>query len=113
MSIIAGILFFLAISNEFNTAPREGSAAKDVPVIKIQSNFWKKLREKVDKDYDIPMNAVTEKYTQYCKDMTKGYFKNGNILKTRFYLNELEILSGESVEEYGIIFDSNSEGIII
>lgn len=60
--------------------------------IKIQSNFWKKLREKVDKDYDIPMNAVTEKYTQYCKDMTKGYFKNGNIYGQRIYVVQLKKL---------------------
>ena len=63
--------------------------------IKIQSNFWKKLREKVDKDYDIPMNAVTEKYTQYCKDMTKGYFKNGNIYGQRIYVVQLKKLKDD------------------
>ena len=34
------MLFFLAISKECYTALREGSAAKDVPVIKIKSKFW-------------------------------------------------------------------------
>ena len=34
------MLFFLASSKEYNTALREGSAAKDVPVNKIKSNLW-------------------------------------------------------------------------
>ena len=37
------------------------------------------------------------------------YFKNDNILKTRFYINDLDIQPGERIEEYGIIFESDSE----
>ena len=50
---------------------------------------------------DFPVNAIHV--------TVNLYFKNGNILKTRFYLNDLEILPGKSIEEYGFIFDSNSE----
>jgi len=37
------------------------------------------------------------------------YFKNDDILKTRFYINDLDIQPGESIEEFGIIFESDSE----
>ena len=37
------------------------------------------------------------------------YFKNNDILKTRFSINDLKIMPGQIAEEYGIIFDSNSD----
>ena len=36
------------------------------------------------------------------------YFKNNNIVKSRFYLTELGLLSGEIVEKYGIFLDTNT-----
>ena len=35
--------------------------------------------------------------------------KNNDILKTRFSINDLKIMPGQIAEEYGIIFDSNSD----
>ena len=66
-----------------------------------QNNPYVKFLVNAENTGDLPVNAIHV--------TVNLYFKNGNILKTRFYLNDLEILSGESVEEYGIIFDSNSE----
>tara|TARA_S200000501_G_scaffold170642_1_gene160725 strand:+ start:2518 stop:2943 length:426 start_codon:yes stop_codon:yes gene_type:complete len=66
-----------------------------------QNNPYVKFLVNADNTGDLPVNAIHV--------TVNLYFKNGNILKTRFYLNDLEILSGESIEEYGIIFDSNSE----
>lgn len=36
------------------------------------------------------------------------YFKNNDIIKSRFYINGLEILAGEEIEKYGLSSDSNS-----
>ena len=66
-----------------------------------QNNPYVKFLVNVENTGDLLVNAIHV--------TVNLYFKNGNILKTRFYLNDLEILSGESIEEYGIIFDSNSE----
>jgi len=37
------------------------------------------------------------------------YFKNNDIIKSRFYINGLEMLSGEEIKKYGISSDSNSD----
>ena len=66
-----------------------------------QNNPYVKFLVNAENTGDLPVNAIH--VTVYF------YFKNDNILKTRFYLNDLGILTGESIEEYGIIFDSNSE----
>tara|TARA_B100000902_G_scaffold39675_1_gene47214 strand:- start:729 stop:1046 length:318 start_codon:yes stop_codon:yes gene_type:complete len=36
------------------------------------------------------------------------YFKNNNIVKSRFYLTELGLLPGEIVKKYGIFLDTNT-----
>ena len=41
------------------------------------------------------MNAVTEKYTQYCKDMTNDYFKDGNIYGQGIYVVQLKKLKNK------------------
>ena len=67
----------------------------------VQNNPYIKFLVYVENTGDLPVNAIHV--------TVNLYFKNGNILKTRFYLNDLEILPGKSIKEYGIIFDSNSE----
>jgi len=37
------------------------------------------------------------------------YFKNDNIIKSRFYLNELNLLPGEKLEEYGIFSETDTK----
>ena len=37
------------------------------------------------------------------------YFKNDSIIKSRFYLNELDLLPGEKLEEYGIFSETNTK----
>jgi len=37
------------------------------------------------------------------------YFKNNDIIKSRFYINGLEMLAGEEIKKYGISSDSNSD----
>ena len=58
--------------------------------IKVQTKFWNKLKEKVDKSYDIPMNAVTEKYTKFCEDMTNDYFLRGKTYGQGIYVVRLK-----------------------
>ena len=49
---------------------------------------------------DLPINTI---------EVTANlYFKNNDIIKSRFYINGLEILAGEEIEKYGISSDSNS-----
>ena len=67
----------------------------------VQNNPYIKFLVYVENTGDLPVNAIHV--------TVNLYFKNGNILKTRFYLNDLEILPGKGIDEYGIIFDSNSE----
>ncbi len=75
------------------TIKEEWSFTQNSPYVKFLIN--------AENTGDLPVNAIHV--------TVNLYFKNGNILKTRFYLNDLEILPGESIEEYGIIFDANSE----
>ena len=58
--------------------------------MKVQTKFWNKLKEKVDKSYDIPMNAVTEKYTKFCEDMTNDYFLHGKTYGQGIYVVRLK-----------------------
>lgn len=41
------------------------------------------------------------------------YFKNDNIVKSRFYLDELVLQPGEKIEKYGIFSDSNTDFLLI
>ena len=41
------------------------------------------------------------------------YFKNNDIIKSRFYINDLAMLSGEEIKKYGISSDSNSDRFFI
>ena len=75
------------------TIKEEWSFTQNSPYVKFLIN--------AENTGDLPVNAIHV--------TVNLYFKNGNILKTRFYLNDLEILPGKSIKEYGIIFDSNSE----
>ena len=75
------------------TIKEEWSFTQNSPYVKFLIN--------AENSGDLPVNAIHV--------TVNLYFKNGNILKTRFYLNDLEILPGKSIKEYGIIFDSNSE----
>ena len=75
------------------TIKEEWSFAQNNPYVKFLIN--------AENTGDLSVNAIHV--------TVNLYFKNGNILKTRFYLNDLEILPGKIIEEYGIIFDSNSE----
>ena len=75
------------------TIKEEWSFAQNNPYVKFLIN--------AENTGDLSVNAIHV--------TVNLYFKNGNILKTRFYLNDLEILPGKSTKEYGIIFDSNSE----
>ena len=75
------------------TIKEEWSFTQNSPYVKFLIN--------AENTGDLPVNAIHV--------TVNLYFKNGNILKTRFYLNDLEILPGKSIDEYGIIFDSNSE----
>ena len=75
------------------TIKEEWSFAQNNPYVKFLIN--------AENTGDLSVNAIHV--------TVNLYFKNGNILKTRFYLNDLKILPGKIIEEYGIIFDSNSE----
>ena len=75
------------------TIKEEWSFTQNSPYVKFLIN--------AENTGDLPVNAIHV--------TVNLYFKNGNILKTRFYLNDLEILPGKIIKEYGIIFDSNSE----
>ena len=48
------------------------------------------IKRKSDKSYDIPMNAVTEKYTKFCEDMTNDYFLHGKTYGQGIYVVRLK-----------------------
>ena len=63
--------------------------------VKNQAKFWNELKKKVDLSYDLPMNAVTEKYSKYCFDLTGDYYKNGKIYSQGLYVVQLRKLFTE------------------
>jgi len=76
--------------------------------------FWNELNKKILKDYQLPMNAITEKYNKYCIDLTKKYIKRGKIFSQSLYTIELNklYLDLESLRgKWGYFYEINIDNI--
>ena len=76
--------------------------------------FWNELNKKILKDYQLPMNAITEKYNKYCIDLTKKYIKRGHIFSQSLYTIELNklYLDLESLRgKWGYFYEINIDNI--
>jgi len=76
--------------------------------------FWNELNKKILKDYQLPMNAITEKYNKYCIDLTKKYIKRGQIFSQSLYTIELNklYLDLESLKgKWGYFYEINIDNI--
>lgn len=76
--------------------------------------FWNELNKKILKEYQLPMNAITEKYNKYCTDLTKKYIKKGKIFSQSLYTVELNklYLDLENLRgKWGYFYEINIDNI--
>lgn len=108
-SIFIVIVFFSVTCDEQGTdnenAPLEGECRLSLSIkeewVLVQSDHNVRFLMKAQNIGDLPIDAI---------HVTANiYFKNDHIFKTRFSINDLNMQPEDSIEKYGIIFETTSD----
>ena len=100
--------FFFATCNDSDTSNDETSFNEDCRLDISLSHEWSSVRNNTI-TFLIRAENIGESTIHTIVVTANLYFKNDNIIKSRFYLNELDLLPGEKLEEYGIFSETNTK----
>ena len=99
---------FFATCNDSDTSNDETSFNEDCRLDISLSHEWSSVRNNTI-TFLIRAENIGESTIHTIVVTANLYFKNDNIIKSRFYLNELDLLPGEKLEEYGIFSETNTK----